>query len=79
MPHSNVVMAWWSPIDKPVRGSPLRGASIKSLMLILVNAFKRSLPVFAMFNSSNALRKPSPNAIGASEVVSTPPATPTSI
>ena len=32
-----------------------------------------------MFNSSKALRNPSPNAIGASEVVSTPPAIATSI
>ena len=62
-----------------MRGSPFFGASIKSFRLILVKAFKRSLPVFAMLSSSNALRKPSPNAIGASEVVSTPPATPTSI
>ena len=66
-------------MDKPVRGSPFLGASSKSLTLILLNALKRSFAVLAMLSSKNTLRKPSPNAIGASDVVSTPPATPTSI
>ena len=77
--HSSAVMAWWSPIDNLVRGSPFCGASIKSFGLMLNNACKRSLLVLALLSFNSALRSPSPMPKGASEVVSTPPAIPESI
>ena len=60
-------------MDKPVRGSPFCGESIKSLGFKPISAFRRCLLSLAAPNLISTLRKPSPTAIGASEVVSTPP------
>ena len=73
-------MAWCSPIDRPVRGSLFWGISGTSWPgRKPVNAFSRAPTERARLASSNTVRSPSFTAIGASEVVSTPPAMPHSI
>ncbi|MNT66484.1 hypothetical protein D3C72_2045530 [compost metagenome] len=70
-----------SPIDRPVRGSALRGGSgLKgALRPAPSRALIRPPVVFSRLAASRALRNFSLSPIGASEVVSTPPAIPTSI
>ena len=79
--HSFAVIAAWSPIASPVRGSALRGISgarcpgrmpASSLEPVL-HATR------ALFSEMSIRRRSSPTASGASEVVSTPPAMPDSI
>ena len=78
--HSSAVRAACSPIDSPVRGSPFCGMDgTRYCGRTLVSAASRPCMVFARLASSRILRSFSPTAIGASEVVSEPPATPTSI
>ena len=69
----------WSPIDRPVRGSTLRGADgTRWPGRIAAKALARSTGVRAALARSSALRSPSLTAIGASEAESTPPAMPDS-
>ena len=70
------VMAACSPIDRPVRGSPLVGISTPSAAGSLPTSLSRSRLDLARRSPSRTRRRSSPNAIGASEVVSTPPAAP---
>ena len=75
IPHSFAMIAAWSPIDSPVRGSMLPGMFGTIICgRIFAAAFRRSAAVFERFNSSRILRRSSLTPIGASEVVSTPPA-----
>src|SRR4051794_8101997 len=78
--HSLAVIAAWSPIARPVRGSALRGISGTSCPgRIRASALSRSCSVLALFSEISTRRRSSPTASGASEVVSTPPAMPDSI
>ena len=74
-PISLAVMAACSPIDRPVRGSPLVGISTPTAAGSLPTSLSRSTLDLARRRPSRTRRRSSPNAIGASEVVSTPPAT----
>ena len=74
MPICRAVMAACSPIDNPVRGSPLLGISTPIAAGSWPASFSRSSVDRDRRNASNERRRLSPNAIGASEVVSTPPA-----
>src|SRR3954471_20496399 len=78
--HSLAVIAAWSPMARPVRGSALRGISGTSWPgRIRASAFSRSCRVLALFRLMSTRRRSSPTASGASDVVSTPPAMPDSI
>ena len=80
IPHSLAVIAAWSPIARPVRGSALRGISGTSWPgRIFASALSRSCSVLALFRLISTRRRSSPTASGASDVVSTPPAMPDSI
>jgi hypothetical protein len=78
MPICLAVMAACSPIDSPVRGSLFTGISTPSDAGSLPTSLSRSTFDFDRRSPSSACRKSFPNAIGASEVVSTPPAAVTS-
>ncbi len=68
------MIAVCSPIESPVRGSALRGISgTMWLGRTLVRARRRAGVDFALFASRRISRRLSLSAIGASEVVSTPP------
>ena len=74
-PHSFAMSAVCSPIERPVRGSALRGKSGTIwLGRNFVSALIRSVVERAAFASSRISRRSSLSAIGASEVVSEPPA-----
>ncbi len=78
--HSSAVSAADSPIDRPVRGSLFCGmAGARYCGRTLASAASRPWRVLARLASSRILRSFSLTAIGASEVVSVPPAMPTSI
>ncbi len=78
--HSRAVSAADSPMDRPVRGSLFCGiAGARCWGRILVSAASRPCRLLARLASSRILRSRSLTAIGASEVVSVPPAMPTSI
>ena len=80
MPQRLAVMAMWSPIDRPVRGSELAGVAMpKSVGRIFDSASAWFFAPFARLTLSSFLRSDSVTVIGASEAVSTPPATPDSI
>ena len=69
------MIAACSPIDRPVRGSALRGISGTICCgRSLASAFSRPALLLARLTSSSTSRRSSLIAIGASEVVSTPPA-----
>ena len=74
MPICLAVMAWCSPIDSPVRGSLFTGISTPRLAGSLPTSFSRSTLDLARRSPSSMWRRLLPNAMGASEVVSTPPA-----
>ena len=76
MPYLAAVMAACSPMDMPVRGSPLRGRCGTTWP---GRSLVSRLTLRVRLNSSRSLRKFSFTPIGASLVVSTPPAMPTSI
>ena len=78
MPISLAVMAACSPIDSPVRGSLFTGISTPSDAGSLPTSLSRSTLDFDRRSPSSTRRRSSPNAIGASDVVSTPPAAATS-
>ena len=78
--HSSAVSAAWSPIDRPVRGSPFCG--MDEADVAGPDRGERGQPArvsWAELTLSSFLRSFSPIATGASEVVSVPPAMPTSI
>ncbi len=78
--HSRAVRAACSPIDRPVRGSPFWGISRPmSVGRIAPRAARRPLVSRAALTFISFLRSLSLIATGASEVVSVPPAIPTSI
>ena len=77
MSQRSVVSAWCSPIDRPVRGSALRGISGTIWPgRSEPSSFTRAATLLARLASSRMWRRSSLTAIGASEVVSTPPAMP---
>ena len=79
MSHWRAVIAACSPIDMPVRGSALRGASGMTWVgRSLRSSASRCGTLFARLICSRTRRKSSLTAIGASEAVSTPPAMPLS-
>ena len=80
IPHFFAVIAMWSPIDRPVRGSTLAGVAMPmSPGRIEPRVFTLSAVVFARLALSSFRRSFSLTMIGASEAVSTPPAMPLSI
>ncbi len=80
MSHSSAVSAADSPIDSPVRGSLFCGMEgARCCGRTLASAASRPCTDLARLASSRILRSRSLIAIGASEVVSVPPAMPTSI
>ena len=78
MPICLAVIAACSPIDMPVRGSLFTGISTPSDAGSLPTSLSRSTLDFDRRSPSSTRRRSSPNAIGASEAVSTPPAAATS-
>ena len=78
MPICLAVMAACSPIDSPVRGSLFTGISTPSDAGSLPTSLSRSMLDFDRRSPSSTRRRSSPNAIGASDAVSTPPAAATS-
>ncbi|CPU64277.1 Uncharacterised protein [Mycobacteroides abscessus] len=79
MSQRAVVIAWCSPIDRPVRGSSVAGVrGARSAGRTFANALTRWPNVLAWLASSSARRRPSLTAMGASDTVSEPPATPDS-
>src|SRR5699024_2399008 len=79
-PISRAVIAACSPIDRPVRGSEFCGCSgTRPCGRMSPSSLRRSTVVLAAESLMSVLRRSSLTASGASEVVSTPPATPDSI
>ena len=78
MPSCLAVMAACSPIDRPVRGSLLAGMAMPRLAGSVPTSLSRSTLDLDRRSFSRLRRKSSPRPIGASEVVSTPPAAATS-
>src|SRR5450631_286351 len=73
--HSDVVTAWCSPIDIPVRGSEVCGiCGTRCPGRSPPSAFSRSSGVFARLAACRVWRSPSLTAMGASLALSTPPA-----
>ena len=71
MPHFLVVIAWWSPMDSPVRGSPVPGAAgARWPGRSLASAASLALVERARDSSIRIARSESDTAMGASEVVS---------
>ncbi len=80
MPQRVAVMAMWSPIDSPVRGSVLAGTWMpRSVGRNASAAIALSVELFARFIRSSLRRSFSGTTTGASEAESAPPAMPDSI
>ncbi len=78
-PNSFAVMAAWSPMDSPVRGSALRGITGTICPgRRRPSSFTRSPALLAALRSSSTRRRSSLISIGASLAVSAPPAIPLS-